>query len=75
MLRRRNKIRERVHLRAHAPGVVPRLAQFAASANVRNRENDSAIQQAQAIRVERHRHRNSITPISVQQQWRAAIAF
>ena len=45
-----DEIRERVALDEHFAGVVPRLAQIAAAANVRVSHHHAAIEQAEAVR-------------------------
>src|SRR5262249_22302024 len=68
MLRRGDKITERVALVPHAAGVVPRLAKFASAADVRNGEDHAAVQKAQAIRIEADGHRESVASVTVQEQ-------
>src|SRR5437762_13818076 len=69
-----DKIRKRVLLLFHAAGVMPGLPQFAAAANVRDREDHSAIQEAQTIRIEIDGHGDAVAAVAVKQQRRSSIA-
>src|SRR5258708_26143494 len=73
MFRGRDEIGEGVALIAHAPGIVPGLAEFAASADVRDSEDDAAVEEAETIRIEIDRHGNTIAAVPVEQQRSAAV--
>ena len=65
MLHAGNEIGERVALHQHLAGVVPRLAQVAAAADVRIRHHHAAIEQAQPVGAESQRQRIPIGPVAV----------
>src|SRR5512136_2178265 len=58
----------------HAPSVVPGFAQFAATADVGDREDDSAVEQAEAIGAESDRRGDAVTAVAVEEKWSAAVA-
>src|SRR5207244_12845460 len=58
-----DEISESVTFVVQAGSIVPGLAKFAAAPNVRDCVDDTAIEQAQAIRTEVHRNRDSIAAI------------
>ena len=68
-----DKVGERIYLVHHAARFAPRLAQFAAAANVRNYINHSPIQQRQPTCGKRWRNRNAVRSVSVKQQRRGTI--
>src|ERR1700687_2724219 len=63
-----NEIGEGIHLAAHATGVVPGFTHFAAAANMRDGENQSAIEETEAIRTEGDGNRNAVAAVAVQQE-------
>src|SRR5215467_7613182 len=70
----RDEIRKRVLLLLHAPGVMPRFPEFATAANMRNSKDRAAVEQAQPIRIEINRHRDSVAAVTVKQQRGSCIA-
>ena len=69
-----DEIGKGILLLLHPPGVVPRLSEFAATADVCDGVNDTAIQEAQTIRIEVHGHRNAVAAIAVKEQRGGAMA-
>src|SRR5438270_590334 len=52
----------------------PVFANIAAAAAVRHSVNHAAVQQAQPVRAEIHRNRDSIAAVAIEEQWGGAIA-
>ncbi len=65
---RGDEVRERVALVFHAAGVVPRLSEFAATSNVRNRVDHTTVQQAEPVRTEIYGHGNSVAAVSIEKE-------
>src|SRR5579859_931058 len=70
----RDEIGEGVALMAHAAGIVPGFAEFAAAANVGYGVDDAAIEQAKAIRTEIDRHGDAVASVAIKKKRRAAVA-
>ena len=64
-----DEVGERVRLVQHPPLVVPGLAHLAAAAHVRDRDDDAAIEEAEARFEENvRRHRDAVGAVAVEQQ-------
>ena len=61
---------KRVHLLHHASLLAPLLAELAAAANVGERVDHAAVEQAQTVRGERRRHRRAVGAVGIEQQRR-----
>ena len=68
-----NEIGESVEFIAHAAGVVPGFAEFTAAANVRDGEDDAAVEQAEAIRTESDGHRDAVAAVTVEEERSGAV--
>src|SRR5437899_1247265 len=69
-----DEIGEGIHLAVHAASVVPGLAEFAATTDVGDGEDYTAIEKAQAIGTEADGHGKAVAAVAVKKQGRAAIA-
>src|SRR5215469_4635297 len=74
MLGAGDEIAESVLFLLHAPGIVPRLSQFAPASDMCNGEDHPSINKAEAIRIEVDGHREAIAAVPVKQQRRSPIA-
>src|SRR5262249_55428855 len=63
-----DEIGEGVAFVMHSAGVVPGLAEFAATADVGDSEGHATIEKAEAIRVEANRDGDAVAAIAVQQK-------
>src|SRR5579863_9043072 len=70
----RDEIGEGVALMAHAAGIVPGFAEFAAAANVSYGIDDATVEQAKAIRTEIDRHGDAVASVAIKKKRRAAVA-
>ena len=75
MFRDRDEVGERVPLREHASLVVPLLSHLAAAANVCDRDDEAAIEQADAVRREGRVVGDAVRAVSAKQERTAAVPF
>jgi len=68
-----NEIGEGVEFIAHAASVVPGLAEFAAAANVRDGEDDAAVEKAEAIGTESDGHGDAVAAVPVEEERSGAV--
>ncbi len=68
-----SEIGEGVEFVAHAAGVVPGFAELTAAANVRDGEDDAAVEKAEAIGTESDRHGDAVAAVTVEEQWSGAV--
>ena len=68
-----DEVGERVHLQHHPPLLAPLLAELAAAADVGQRVDHAAVEQAQAARREGRRHRHAVGAVGVEQHRRRAV--
>src|SRR5208337_2906608 len=69
-----DEIGEGVELVVHAPSVMPRLAEFAAAADVGNGKDDAAIEKADAVGTEGDGHGKAVATVAVEEERGAAVA-
>src|SRR5262249_7685837 len=68
-----DEIGECVAFVVHAAGIVPRFAELAAAANVRDGVGDAAIKKTEALRAERNGDGDAIAAVAIQEQRRGSV--
>src|SRR5439155_23136191 len=68
-----DEVGESVELVAHATGVVPGFAEFASTADVRDGVGDTAVEQAETVRIETDGHGGAVAPVAVEEKRGGAI--
>ena len=73
-LRAVHEIVERIHLLVHAPGLAPLLAEFAATADVRDGVDHAAVEQRHPRGAERVGHAHTVGAVAVEVEWLRLLA-